>query len=49
MHGVLVLLPEPLKKLMLTFKTVANTTFSNPGDKKGVNGVRIVLESISKQ
>jgi hypothetical protein len=42
-------LPEPLKKLMVAFKTVANTTFPNLGDKKGVNGVRIVLESISKQ
>jgi hypothetical protein len=42
-------LPEPLKELMLNFKTITNTIFRNPTDKKGVNGVRTVLDYISKQ
>ena len=42
-------LPDSLKQLMLKFKEVTTTTFLNPGDKKGVSGVRSVLEYISKQ
>jgi hypothetical protein len=42
-------LPTPLKELMLKFKEVTTTTFLNPGDKKGVSGVRKVLDHISKQ
>jgi hypothetical protein len=42
-------LPEPLKELMLEFKTITNTIFPNPTDKKGVNGVRTVLDYISKK
>lgn len=42
-------LPDSLKQLMLKFKEVTTTTFLNPGDKKGVSGVRTVLEHISKQ
>ena len=41
-------LPIPLKELMNAFKTVTTTSFPNPGDKKGVSGVRSLLEWISK-
>ena len=41
-------LPIPLKELMITFKTVTTTSFPNPGDKKGVSGVRSLLEWIFK-
>lgn len=40
--------PAPLKQLMITFKTVTTTSFPNPSDKKGVSGVRLLLEWISK-
>jgi hypothetical protein len=42
-------LPEPLKELMLKFKMITTTSFPNLSDKKGVSGVRTVLEYISKQ
>ena len=42
-------LPEPLKQLMLKFKEVTTKSFPNSSDKKGVSGVRTVLEYISKQ
>jgi hypothetical protein len=42
-------LPAPLKQLMIKFKEVTTKSFPNPGDKKGVSGVRAVLEQISKQ
>jgi hypothetical protein len=42
-------LPAPLKQLMLKFKEVTTKSFSNSSDKKGVSGVRAVLEHISKQ
>ena len=42
-------LPAPLKQLMLKFKEVTTKSFPNSSDKKGVSGVRTVLEYISKQ
>jgi hypothetical protein len=42
-------LPDSLKQLMLKFKEVTTTTFPIASDKKGVSGVRTVLEHISNQ
>jgi hypothetical protein len=42
-------LPAPLKQLMVKFKEVTTKSFPNSSDKKGVSGVRTVLEHISKQ
>jgi hypothetical protein len=41
-------LPKPLKELMAAFKAVTKATFPNPRDKKGVSGVRTVLDYISQ-
>jgi hypothetical protein len=48
-QAIIEALPEPLKELMHDFKTITNTIFPNPTDKNGVNGVRTVLDYISKK
>jgi hypothetical protein len=48
-QSIIEALPEPLKELMLKFKMITTTSFPNLSDKKGVSGVRTVLEYISKQ